>query len=55
MDNLAKTILDAGTGIVWEDDSQILDLHAQISYRAGPSVEILAYTLEDGRRILEAT
>lgn len=46
VDNLAKTILDAGTAIVWKDDSQILELHAQISYRSPPSVEILAYTLE---------
>lgn len=47
IDNLAKTVLDAGTSIVWDDDSQILDLRAQISYRANPSVEILAYRLED--------
>jgi Holliday junction resolvase RusA-like endonuclease len=47
VDNLAKTILDAGNGIVWADDSQILELHAQISYRSPPSVEILAYRLED--------
>jgi Holliday junction resolvase RusA-like endonuclease len=46
VDNLAKTILDAGNGIVWADDSQILELVAEISYRSEPSVEILAYTLE---------
>jgi Holliday junction resolvase RusA-like endonuclease len=46
VDNLAKTILDAGTAIVWGDDSQILELVAEISYRSEPSVEILAYTLE---------
>jgi Holliday junction resolvase RusA-like endonuclease len=46
VDNLAKTIMDAGTGIVWDDDSQILELVAEISYRSEPSVELLAYTLE---------
>lgn len=46
VDNLAKTILDAGNQIVWLDDSQVLELHAQISYRSPPSVEILAYTLD---------
>lgn len=47
VDNLAKTIMDAGTEIVWHDDSQVLELHAQISYRKPPSVEILAYRLLD--------
>lgn len=47
IDNLAKTVLDAGSGIVWHDDSQVLELHAQIVYRSPPSVEILAYTLDD--------
>ena len=28
VDNLAKTILDAGTGVVWQDDSQVAHLAA---------------------------
>ena len=48
VDNLAKSVLDAGTGTVWEDDSQILDLHAQVRHRdAGPSIELLVYRLEE--------
>ena len=27
IDNLAKAILDAGNGILWIDDAQIVDLH----------------------------
>jgi hypothetical protein len=30
VDNMAKVILDAATGIVWEDDSQVLELHARL-------------------------
>ena len=26
LDNLEKTVLDAGGGVVWEDDSQIVDM-----------------------------
>ena len=29
LDNLEKTVLDAGGGVVWEDDSQIIDLHSR--------------------------
>jgi Holliday junction resolvase RusA-like endonuclease len=27
LDNLAKAILDAGNGLAWEDDRQIVELH----------------------------
>lgn len=46
VDNLAKSVLDAGNGVAWADDSQILDLLAQIRYRKLPSIEILAYRLD---------
>ena len=29
LDNLAKTVMDAGNGVVWEDDSQIIDKHTR--------------------------
>lgn len=28
IDNLCKTVLDACNGIVWDDDSQVVELHA---------------------------
>lgn len=48
VDNLAKSVLDAGNGTVWEDDSQILELVAEIRHRAkAPAIEILVYRLEE--------
>ena len=47
VDNLAKSVLDAGNGTVWADDSQVLELLAEIRYRSEPAIEILVYTLED--------
>ena len=29
LDNLEKTVMDAGTGVVWEDDSQVFDKHGR--------------------------
>ena len=29
LDNLEKTILDAGNGILWKDDSQIMEMHSK--------------------------
>ena len=29
IDNLEKTVLDAGNGVAWLDDSQIIDLHSR--------------------------
>ncbi len=28
VDNLAKTVMDAGNGVAWVDDSQIVELHS---------------------------
>jgi len=49
VDNLAKTVMDAGTSIVWGDDDQIVSLVAEKSYRPkAPSVEVIAYKLPEG-------
>lgn len=32
VDNLAKLVLDAGNGVLYEDDSQVCDLHIQKVY-----------------------
>ncbi len=45
LDNLEKTVLDAGGGVVWEDDSQIIDMHSRKFLGcADPRVEV---TLEE--------
>jgi Holliday junction resolvase RusA-like endonuclease len=41
LDNMNKLVLDALTGIAWEDDSQIAALHLYREYdRASPRIEI---------------
>lgn len=41
LDNLAKTVKDALTGLAWHDDSQVIDLHAFKRYTTGkPRTEI---------------
>lgn len=41
LDNQNKLILDALTGIVWEDDSQICDLHLLRHYdKTNPRIEV---------------
>jgi Holliday junction resolvase RusA-like endonuclease len=39
-DNIAKSIFDAGNGVIWRDDSQISDLAVIKRYSANPRVEI---------------
>lgn len=41
IDNLAKSILDGMTGIVWKDDCQIVSLHVTKVYSSGPGVDVL--------------
>ena len=42
IDNFNKLILDAGTGLLWDDDSQIDELHLYKSYdKAQPRVELV--------------
>ncbi len=39
-DNYTKAVLDACNGIIWRDDSQIVDIHAGKYYSDNPRVEI---------------
>jgi len=36
LDNLAKLVLDAANGILWDDDSQIIKLHLSKMYSGKP-------------------
>lgn len=38
LDNLVKAVLDAGTGILWADDYQLVDLGARFA-ASGPNVK----------------
>lgn len=41
IDNFSKLLLDALTGVVWEDDSQIEELHIKKDFdRSNPRIEI---------------
>jgi Holliday junction resolvase RusA-like endonuclease len=44
LDNYVKTLLDAGNGYLWADDSQIVRLGAMKHYGAPPRIEL---TLEE--------
>ena len=48
IDNLAKGLLDACTGILWKDDSQIVDLHVTKGLANEPKIELIVdeYLLE---------
>ena len=47
VDNI-KALLDTLTGICWEDDGQIVDLHTMKAIDAGrPRVELRAWSLEE--------
>lgn len=48
IDNLVKLVFDAATGIVWEDDSQVVELHARM-YPAAvePRTELTVSTVDD--------
>ena len=50
IDNLLKPIMDAGTGIVWADDSQVAEVYAIVLREdPKPRVEFLIYAIEDFR------
>ncbi|KKL26395.1 hypothetical protein LCGC14_2395750 [marine sediment metagenome] len=47
IDNLEKTVLDAGNGVVWEDDSQIVEMHSRkVLGCADPRVEVMLEEIE---------
>lgn len=49
VDNLAKEILDAGTGLAWEDDRQVRELHVYvISLPTGAKREPVRIVVETG-------
>lgn len=48
-DNLAKSTLDALTGIMWKDDSQICMLSAHKVYSDNPRIELVIREVEDKR------
>lgn len=46
LDNLAKSILDAFTGVLWLDDSQVVDLHcSKICGREIPGILVTIQTV----------
>ena len=51
LDNMAKPILDAMTGIVWEDDKQLTDLYSARRSLDGAYVRLVAAVLGDEYRL----
>ncbi len=48
LDNLLKPIMDAGTRVVWADDSQVVEVYAVVLRDdPDPRVEVLIYAVED--------
>jgi len=48
LDNLMKPIMDAGTRVVWADDSQVVEIYAIVLQGdPDPRVEVLIYGVED--------
>lgn len=46
VDNLLKLVLDAGTGIVWKDDIQVVEVHGYITRQVpNPRSEIRIYSV----------
>lgn len=42
IDNVVKTVMDAFKGIVWRDDSQVVEVKAQKFYSDAPLIRIIA-------------
>lgn len=42
MDNVVKAAKDAANGIIWTDDSQVVDLQARKRYGRNPAVRVVA-------------
>jgi Holliday junction resolvase RusA-like endonuclease len=47
IDNLLKCLCDAGNGIMYKDDTQIVDMKATKSYGAVPGVYVSVYSLDN--------
>jgi len=41
IDNIAKTYLDGMNGVVFHDDTQVIDLHVKKVYSAVPGVDVM--------------
>jgi Holliday junction resolvase RusA-like endonuclease len=41
IDNIAKTYLDAMNGVIFKDDTQVIDLHVKKVYSAVPGVDVM--------------
>jgi Holliday junction resolvase RusA-like endonuclease len=41
IDNLLKTIMDAGNEVLWKDDSQVVELHARKAYGDTECIELV--------------
>ena len=48
LDNLAKSVLDALTGILWKDDSQIVKLVIEKVYGEIPRIEMEVHEIDTG-------
>lgn len=48
IDNLAKLVLDAGNGVIWQDDRQVRLLSAALIEDAVPRTEIIVMTAREG-------
>ena len=46
LDNLLKHILDGGTGVVWEDDKQITEIHIFKNKGRKPKTTICVWKIE---------
>lgn len=53
-DNLAKAVTDGANGIVWCDDSRIVDLHVTKRYSPTPRVELMVAAMLNDPPIPEA-
>lgn len=45
IDKLSRAVLDALTGVVWNDDSQVVKLRASKAFAATPGVAVVIYNL----------
>lgn len=45
IENIAKGIMDAGTGLIYEDDCQIYSLHCEQRYATEPRVDVTVESL----------